>query len=204
MHLTVIKPTAEITSLDLEHLPVWQLRMEVVPGASDDRKACLALGIRYLAPGTKDGTAFVQVLSINCKCHADDLLPVQRIGFPQDRATAKDRLKESLKVLYNAAMPAKDVDEILPKAGFLVDAYFDIRNALFGQDQALAAPGPVAKGELDGYRWAVTRKRFESWILAAGEDVPPAPGQEPEQLPIPEPPRQKKSKVRDHGTASVE
>ena len=211
MHLTVIKPSAEITSLDLDVLPVWQFRMEVVPGPAEG-KASLALGFRYLAPGTRDGTAFVQVLSIDCKCSPADLAPVIRIGFPPEREAAKDRLLESMKVLYNSPMSAKDVESILPKAGSLIDAYFSIRQALFGQSPGLGDLGPLAKGDLDGYRWIITRKRFESWLLAAGADAPPAPGKEPEELKpgagtIPPPPgseKPKKAKDKGHGSAPVE
>ena len=217
MHLTVIKPTAEITSLDLEHLPVWQLRMEIVNSAVHADKAALALGIRYLAPGSKDGTCFVQIMVLECKCQLSDLMPVIRIGFPPDRALAKDRLKESLKVLYNSPLPAKEVDEILPKSGVLVDAYFNIRDGMFGKTPALAALGPIASGEHDGYRWAITRQRFESWPTAspAGADCPPPPGAEPETIVIPgavpggsvpPPPGTGKrgGKGKGHGTAAVE
>jgi hypothetical protein len=218
MFLTVIKPSSEITSLDLDTIPVWALRIEAVSNG-DDGKGSLVLGIRYLAPGTASGTALVQILALNCRCPVADLQPVVRLGFPPDKEQAKDRLRESMKVLYNSNMPAKDVDELLPKAGAVVTAYFQIRDALFGKQPALDRIGPVAQGEFDGYRWAITRARFEAWCFDKDDTAPPAPGQEPETIVIPggvpggsvpppptPPPAQGKkgTKGRGHGSAPVE
>lgn len=205
MHLTVIKPTSEVTSLDLARLPVWQLRMEVAANSSGDGKASLCVGIRYLTGGTQDGTAFVQILAINCKCQATDLAPVIKIGFPQDRTAAKERLRESMKVLYNASMPAKDVEEVLPKTGLLIDTYFNIRDALYGKSPALENLGPVASGEAEGYRWAITRQRFESWVVEKVAEEPPVlgPGWVDGEKTIPPPPGSGKGK--GHGrSAAVE
>lgn len=185
MYLTAIKPNAEVTSLDLAHPLVWKLALEVAQTPGDEQKAALTLGIRYLTGGLKDGSSFVQIITIPCKCSPMDLAPVIRIGFPQERVEAKERLKESLKVLYNAAVSPKDVDEILVKSGTLVDAYFDICEVLFQITER-----PFAMGELDGYSWVVTKTRFNY------RQPPPVVEEEPETIVVETAPAESKAKKR--------
>jgi len=182
MYLTAINPCGGAISLDLLHLPIWKMELGIIGTPGSESKA-LALGIRYVANGI---TAFAAFLALDCKCEEADLLPVVRLGLPYfERTAAKERLRESLKVLYNASVSGKDVEEIVSKSAQVVDAYFDVKQALWGLNPSLSAVGPLAKGESFGWVWAFTRERFCGWIPDAAqqsEGMGDPPGQEPETV----------------------
>jgi hypothetical protein len=69
--------------------------------------------------------------------------------------------------LDSSVMSKADVESVIPQVGKLADIYEAILNALIGSGGldggALDAVGPVVKGALNGWRYALTRARFEPW-----------------------------------------
>ncbi len=174
MFLTVISPLGLITSLDLLATPIWRLELRAQPWLATDAKA-LALGVSYSSQG-----AFMVICAINCQVTDDTVEPIAKLGFPEkDRVLNKERLREAMKALINAGILAKDVDAISVASAGLVDAYFDIQRAMWGMNPSLNSLGPAAKGDMQGWRWALTRERFSAWLgdtLTAAAGMGPAPG----------------------------
>jgi hypothetical protein len=210
MYLTVINPTGGITSLDLTAFP--SVRLELAATKAQGDNGAVAIGMRY--PTGAGGSAFAIICALNCKVPLGEVEAIATPGLPCSSRTAnKERLRESFKVLYNSASAAKAVEELVAASAKLVDCYHDILEAcwggLGGDLAALQATGPAAKGELEGWRWALTKTRFcPIWgaggaaaegmgmaPLEASLGAPPvartpkpapAEGAEPEELPPPE------------------
>src|ERR1700677_3666845 len=168
MYLSVINPLGLALSLDLVSLPVWRIEMREmqVPGSSSKG---LALGVAYPAPVPTGGT-FTAIACLDCRIDGDDVKPIAGVGFPRgDRLGDKERLREALKVLHNSMSNGKDVEEICAKSAKLVDFYHDILTACWGFKPALQTISTNgAKGELDGWRWALSPHRFDAWLVEAG------------------------------------
>jgi hypothetical protein len=163
MHLTVINPLGKATSIDLDGLPSWALELRVMPVPGAETKG-LALGIAYSVAGVQ---GFSAIVCLNCRVTGSDLESIVLVGLPRpDRSGNKERLREALKVLVNSFPNTKEVDEILAKSARLVDAYHDIVEVLWNRPHTplIPDPPPVASGELDSWRWALTRGRFQQWI----------------------------------------
>lgn len=125
-----------------------------VPGSSNKG---LALGIAFTATGT---TAFAAIACLDCRVPGDDVLAIANQSSPRsDRLSDKERLRDGLKSLINS-LAAKDAEEIGAKSAKLVDAYHDIIDVCWSVPNAVVRPS----GELDGWRWAITKGRFERWI----------------------------------------
>lgn len=167
MFLSVINPLGQAASLDLVRLPVWRLEMRAMQ-YSGGPTAGLALGIAYSPDGVTG--AFATIACLDCKVPGEDVKPIAALGFPRgDRLGDKERLREALKVLHNSLPSGKEAEEVGARSVKLVDFYHDILNACWGFKgplQAISANG--AKGELDGWRWALTPHRFDSWLVEAG------------------------------------
>lgn len=190
MFLSVISPLGAATTLDLVQIPIWRLELRASLVEHAERK-CLALGIGYVTAGTR---AFATLVAIDCQVTGSEVDPIAAVGFPHaDRTANKERLREALKALINTGLAAKDVEEISAKSASMVDAYHDILQACWGMNPALGAVGPAAKGELEGWRWALLREgRFSPWMSSAAaaslgggfatvpgtEAMPPAPAAE--------------------------
>lgn len=158
MHLTVINPLGKVTSIDLLALPSWalELRAMAMPGAETKG---LALGIAYSVAGVQ---GFSAIVCLNCRVTGDELASVVLVGLARpDRTGNKERIREALKVLINSFSNTKDIDEILAKSARFVDVYHDIVEACWN------APPVKRLGELDGWRWALTPNRFQSWLSEA-------------------------------------
>lgn len=180
MFLSVISPLGAATSLDLAQIPIWRLELRATQVEHSERKA-LALGIGYVTAGTR---AFATIAALDCQVTGSEVDPIAAVGFPHpDRQSNKERIREALKALINTGMVAKEVEEISAASAGMVDAYHDILQACWGMNPALASVGPVAKGELQGWRWALlSAGRFSPWIAAAvapGSGMAAAPGSEP-------------------------
>jgi hypothetical protein len=163
MHLTVINPLGKATSIDLDGLPSWALELRVMPVPGAETKG-LALGVAYSVAGVQ---GFSAIVCLNCRVTGSDLESIVLTGLPRpDRAGNKERLREALKVLVNSFPNTKEVDEILGKSARLVDAYHDVIEGLWNNPAARIhdAHVVVAQGELDGWRWALTERRFMSWL----------------------------------------
>lgn len=119
---------------------VWRLEL-----AESGNK--LGIGLRYVSSGT---TALAMLCAIEIDDAGDTLKTIARKGFPRHEVAGdKEILMESLKILYNSGVKAKDVDDIIPKAASLAENYHAIKKALEGQADA--------HGEFEKWRWAVKR-----------------------------------------------
>jgi hypothetical protein len=180
MFLVVVNPLGLVTSLDLVQMPIWRLELRVGQVEHVPERKTLALGISYVTAGTR---AFATIAALDCQVSGSEVEPIAAVGFPHpDRQANKERLREALKALINTGVASKDVEDISARSAGLVDAYHDILQACWGFREALAATGPAAKGEVEGWKWALLRERFSSWLRAAvapGSGMAPAPGSEP-------------------------
>lgn len=186
MYLVVINPIGLVTSLDLLALPVWRLETRAIEWPGSTTKA-LALGIAYVNAGT---TGFAAIAAINCLVESKDAVdPIAKLGLPGGEAgPMKERLREGIRSLINADVNTKDVDDMVLAASTLVDAYQSIMTAMWGFTPPLAQMGADAKGELQGWKWALmSTKRYSSWLAnAAGISVPTptASAFEPPKVPV--------------------
>lgn len=172
MYLVIINPVGSVTSLDLRTLPIWRLETRTIAWPGSTMKA-LALGISYVNAGT---SAFAAIVAINCLVEGDEVEPIARTGLPGgERGLMKERLREAVSALINANVPTKDVDDIKVAASSMVDCYHTIINQLWGYTPPLAAVGTDAKGELQGWKWALLRtERFSSWLSDGGTMAAPS------------------------------
>ncbi len=166
MFLVIINPIGSITSLDLRTLPIWRLETRAIAWPGSTMKG-LALGISYVNAGT---SAFAAIVAINCLVEGDQVDPIARRGLAGgERSAMKDKLREEMKSLINADVASKDVDDILVAASGMIDCYHALLNQWWGFTPPLAAVGTDAKGELQGWKWALLRtERFGSWLSDGG------------------------------------
>ncbi len=163
MYLVVINPLGAVTSLDLQNLAIWRLALRTIDWPGSIQKG-LSLGIEYVNAGT---SGHATVVAINCLVEEKDTVdPIARLGLPgRDKGEIKERLCEALKALVNSNVANKDVDDILVAAKALVDCQQALVQAMWGFNPPLAAMGADAKGELQGWRWAILKSsRFAPWI----------------------------------------
>jgi hypothetical protein len=169
--LHVISPTGARSSLDLVALPIWRLELAAMvpvphpPVNPGEKPETTALGLRmsYVAGGA---ITWATIASVDVKS-IGDALAIAEVGFPTfDHAGDKARVMESAKALYNNEDMRKAADEIIPKVGLLADAYHGILDALDGLHQTggtLEQVGPLVRGTIDGWQFAITTLRFEPW-----------------------------------------
>jgi hypothetical protein len=170
--LHVISPTGAYSSLDLIALPIWRMELAAMvpvphPQAEPgQRPETTALGLRlsYVAGGA---ITWATIASVDVQS-TGDALAIAEVGFPAlDHASNKTRVMESAKALYNNENMRKAADEIIPKVGLLSDAYHAILDALTGL-QGSAGPldrvGPLVRGTIDGWHFALTILRYEPWV----------------------------------------
>lgn len=182
MYLTVRNPWGQVSSLDLTNMPVFRLELAAArlpPDAPDAPATWLAISIRYVVAGT---TASAIVAALELKGTSGEAKQIADIGLPRhDRAGNKDRLRESAKVLVNS-MAQRAIEETNLKLGNLVDIYHEVLEAMWSpRTNKLGDVGAVAKGELDGWQYLLTRTRFEQLLLPStvqpgvsmGSFVPP-------------------------------
>jgi len=171
VYLHVIAPNGTYTCIDLVTLPVWRLELgakAIGAGAASH----IALMLAYVAP---TGPQRVVIAAVDTKS-ADDAPAIADVGFPNgtkdgDRA----RLHEAAKSLHNVESLRKEADGIAQRVALLADLYHGFLDALVEvRGGALDTPlGPPLKGTIEGWRFALTAARFESWRDAADQIAMP-------------------------------
>lgn len=157
MFLHVVSPAGAYTSIDLIHLPLWRLWLM-------SKGSMLTLVLSYDTGGTRGDAIVAQVDVVN----PDEAKNIAAVGIVDlNKDVSRARLEEAAKVLYNHENTRKEAELIVPKVGKLADIYFGILDAMAdgpAADSALnTSIGAMLKGELSGYRFAVTAARFEPW-----------------------------------------
>lgn len=187
MFLTVLNPHGEITSMALTDLPVWMLELRATryhqpkpegEGAPNEGRT-LALGIVSVVSGA---LTFIPIAGIDLVLATGEVGSIAADGFSKGSPAAnKESLRDRLGMLHNgASQSASQVDELIPKASGLADVHASILKALWGTQQGIdQSAGILLKGEFEGWRYAITRTRFEAVFtpsLAAAEGMGTVPG----------------------------
>ena len=185
MFLHVISPTGAYSCLDLVALPAWRLDLAPVvpvpaPQAAPNEKSALGLRLSYLAGGA---VAWAIIAAVDVRS-PDDAIAIAEVGLVAgEHQTDKVRINEAAKALYNNESVRKEADTIIPQVAALVDVYYGLLGAFADVgtiEGQFGHVGPKYKGELAGWRFAITTLRFEPWRQLAnttpsGDRAPPAP-----------------------------
>jgi hypothetical protein len=167
MYLSVLNPWGQYTSLDLDNMPAWRLELAALALPPDDlnppSKTWLGVVLRYTSMGTTAATAIV---AMSVKASGPSAEKIAAVGFPFLELHAnKDRLKEAAKILVNTDLAQKEYESINARLPGLVDAYHNVLKALAMPDPTpLGDVEPLALGEFEGWRYALTKMRYEPWL----------------------------------------
>jgi hypothetical protein len=181
MYLHGISAQGNYTCIALADLNVWRLELGVkaiVPPLtkarpSDETHIALLLGY----PNGEHPQRII-IAAVNSRS-ADNAPAIAAAGFQNaDLDSNRARLHDAAKVLCNVDELKKEADDIAVGIAALADLYHAILDALVApevQDTGLSSTaGPPLKGELAGWRFAITRKRFDPWRDAPATFKPKA------------------------------
>ena len=184
MFLTVLNPHGEVISLALTDLAVWSLELratkyrQVPPPQQEeggevmpDKPRTLALGIVFI---TDAGQVFQPIAAIDLACTTGEVGTIASDGLGKANAAEnKASLRDRLGMLHNGGSEsATAIDERIAKASGLADVHATIVRALWGTAVSLdASAATVVKGEFEGWRYAITRTRFEPVFIAGAAAV---------------------------------
>ncbi len=194
MFLTVQNPHGEVISLALTDLPVWSLELratryrQVPPPQPEeggermkDEPRTLGLGIVFVTGGSQ---VFQAIAAIDLVLTTGEVGTIASDGLGKGSAAAnKESLRDRLGMLHNGGSEsASTIDERIAKASTLADIHAAIVKALWATTTALdASAAALVKGEFEGWRYAITRTRFEAvftpgMTAAEGMGTPPGLG----------------------------
>jgi hypothetical protein len=181
MYLLTRNPVGFISSLDLLHIPSWDLGMEArAPGwLEEGAGACLVVVLVF----PSNGQLIKLVLDVlDTKSKGDELGQVLAIGLPTGTLSGdKARFAEALKILTNSGMVEKDVDMVVARSAALVDCFWNFRDALWGADQPLGDISALGRHEnpVSKYSWVLSRERNGALfppVISAAAGMGSAPG----------------------------
>ncbi len=166
MFLHSVSPTGDYTSIDVTALPVWRLGLAARAPSADKDVTLVALVFTYPA-NVPSGVNRIVLATVDTKTPGE-AEGITRIGLPYlDLDQNRKRLHEASKSLFNVEAIRKEADVIAAKISQLADLYHGILDALGaskGDNKDLSATiGLPLKGELEGWKFAVTHDRFEQW-----------------------------------------
>ncbi len=167
MFLHSVSPTGDYTNIDLSMLPLWRLGIAAKSFHADKSVSHVALMFAYPAnvPG---GVNRIVLAAVDTKVPGE-AEGIAGVGLPYlDLEQNRRRLHEAAKSLFNIESVRKEADVIAAKVSQLADIYHAVLDALGTAKGAvssdLSAPiGAPLKGELDGWKFAVTHERFDQW-----------------------------------------
>ncbi len=173
MFLHSVSPTGDYTNIDMSGMPLWRLGIaaRAINQPKDGLSSHVALMFTYPAnvPG---GVNRIVLAAVDTKAPGE-AEGIAGVGLPYlDLEQNRRRLHEAAKSLFYIEAVKKEADVIATRISQLADAYHAILDALSvgkgASTSDLSAPvGIPLKGELEGWKFAVTHERFDQWRGAA-------------------------------------
>lgn len=152
MYIFSIDPKGVLTSINLGNMLVWRLELTALGNN-------LGIGIRYLM-GQR--TSVSMIAALDCLSAKDELISIAKTGLPKGTIPGdKERLAESMKILFNADLKEAQVSELIQKGSGLVDIYHQVLTSL--------RSGLTASGKFESWRWAVSPGDIGWEITSLGE-----------------------------------
>lgn len=183
MFLLVRSPTGSLTSLDLGAIPSWDIGVETRPvGWQGHDYACLVVMISAPINGM-----MVRVVldALDTQSRGDELAQVIAVGLSKggDRSEDKARFAEALKILTNAGLPEKAIDEVIANSAALIDGFWNFRDAAWGTPPSLMSMQPIIgqhTNKASKYSWVLSETRRGALLIPAV----PLPSAEPELIQV--------------------
>jgi hypothetical protein len=160
---------------------VWRLELGVkaiLPGfqaQSPEKETHIALLLGY---PSGDRLQRVIVAAVDSRS-ADNAPAIAAAGFAQGNLDAdRSRLHDAAQVLCNVEELKKEADDIAVNIAALADLYYAILDGITkseAEDKGLSSETSLPlKGELCGWKFAVTYRRFDPWRTAPATFAPRA------------------------------